>query len=319
MWRSSVKDYRLALKTLIIVAILVAVRVALWRAGIEGMNPSAFISSIIGGGVFVLGLVIAGTLSDYKDAQRVPSDLAANLFVVLRESEAIHRVWGKPNLSRLRNRCIAIVDGLRKDIDAGNSRECEKAIEDLGDSLLEMEDTDVPANYVVRLRSEQAAMRKTAMRVYQIQREEFLPSAYAMIVSFVALIIAFVMFTKVDNLPVTAVTLGFLSFFFIYLLFLLNTINQPFKVGQERGDDDVSLFQLYEFVVHARFHDQDLNSEQVVALAEAVEELEGGQTVEADAHDEAGVVHIDETLAAAIEVTDEVPDELAAEAKKSVN
>jgi hypothetical protein len=34
------------------------------------------------------------------------------------------------------------------------------------------------------------------------------------------------------------ITLGFLSFFFLYLLRLLNVIDTPFKVGQERIGDD---------------------------------------------------------------------------------
>jgi hypothetical protein len=83
------------------------------------------------------------------------------------------------------------------------------------------------------------------------------------------------------NELVTLVTLGFLSFFFLYLLRLLNVINKPFKVGQERGDDDVSLFLLYEFVVHARTADKDLTTEEVVEIAEQIEEAETA-TVDAD-------------------------------------
>ena len=90
---------------------------------------------------------------------------------------------------RLRARLIEVVDGLRRDIDAGNTRDCQTAIEDLSNSFIELEESDVPANYVVRLRQEQAGLRKAALRIYHIQREEFLPSAYAMIVSFVILIL----------------------------------------------------------------------------------------------------------------------------------
>ena len=53
----------------------------------------------------------------------------------------------------------------------------------------------VPANYVVRRRREQAGLRKSALRMYHIQRVEFLPSAYAMIVSFVIMILLLLMFT----------------------------------------------------------------------------------------------------------------------------
>ena len=81
-----------------------------------------------------------------------------------------------------------------------------------------LEESDVPANYIVRLRQEQAGLRKSLLSVYQIQREEFLPSAYAMIVSFVVMILTLLMLTKIHDRVETLVTLGFLSFFFLYLL-----------------------------------------------------------------------------------------------------
>ena len=147
---------------------------------------------------------------------------------------------------------IAVVTSLRGDIASGNTRECQAAIEELSQTLEELEGSDVPANYIVRLRSEQAALRKAALRVYHIQREEFLPSAKAMITSIVAIILLILLFTDMGGLLKSLVTVGFLAFFFIYLLRLLNVIDKPFKAGHERTDDDVSLFLLTEFMVHAR-------------------------------------------------------------------
>ena len=244
LWRGSIRNFRLAVETLVIVAIIVGLRGLLFALGLEGLAPTALVSSIIGGGIFVMGLVIAGTLSDYKDAERAPTDLAAGLYAILRETESMHRVWSKPDMSRLRGRLIEVVNGLRRDIDAGNTRDCQAAIEDLSDSFIELEESDVPANYVVRLRQEQAGLRKAALRIYHIQREEFLPSAYAMIVSFVVMILLLLLFTTIEGPAETLVTVAFLSFFFVYLLRLLNVINKPFKVGQARNDDDVSLFLL---------------------------------------------------------------------------
>jgi hypothetical protein len=70
--RGSIRNFRLALETLVIVAIIVGLRALIFALGFEGLSPTALVSSIIGGGIFVMGLVIAGTLSDYKDAERAP-------------------------------------------------------------------------------------------------------------------------------------------------------------------------------------------------------------------------------------------------------
>jgi hypothetical protein len=239
----------------------------------SGLSTTPLASSIIGGGVFVMGLVVAGTLSDYRDAERAPTDIAASLYALLREGEAMNQIWGKPDLTVLRNRLIAVVTNLRSDINAGNTRDCQEAVEELSVSLLELEDSDVPANYIVRLRAEQASLRKATLRMYHIQREAFLPSAKAMITSLVLIILVMLMFTDMGGQLESLVTLGFLAFFFVYLLRILNVIDKPFKVGKERTDDDVSLFLLTEFVVHAHSAGEGgVAAEDVAVQAEALEQ-----------------------------------------------
>ena len=286
-------NYKVAIETLVIVAALVAIRAVLWNLGFEGISTSPLTSSIVAGGVFVMGLVVAGTLSDYRDAERAPTDLAAGLYAILREAESFEKVWGKPDLRALRQRLITVVTALRADINAGNTRECQAAVEAVGESLLELEESDVPANYVVRLRAEQAGLRKSLLRVYHIQRESFLPSAKAMITTIVAVILVLLLVTKLGGLVESLITLAFLSFFFLYLLRLLNVIDTPFKVGQERTEDDVSLFLLSEFVVHAQAAGTEavVAPEDVEAQAAAIEEqlveVEEVQSAELEAAAEA--------------------------------
>lgn len=252
MLRKVFGNLRIARQTIVMVALLVGARALLWEFGVEGISSTAVTSGIITAGIFVMGLVVAGTLGDYREAERTPTDLAAGLYAILRESEDVHKVWRQPDVTELRRRLIAVVVTLRADINAGNSRTCLAAIEELSDSFREMDDTDVPANTVVRLRAEQAGLRKTLLRIYHLQREEFLPSAYAMIVAFVMFILLVLMFTNFDGLAESLITLGFLSFFFLSLLRLLDIISTPFKVGVDRTEDDVSLFLLSEFVVQAQ-------------------------------------------------------------------
>ena len=64
-----------------------------WGLGVEGMSPTAVSAGIIAGGIFVVGLLVAGTLEGSKEAERAPTDLAAGLYTILRECEAIHAAW----------------------------------------------------------------------------------------------------------------------------------------------------------------------------------------------------------------------------------
>lgn len=300
--RKIVGSYGVAVETIVIVAVLVGIRALLWSVGVTGMSTTPLISSVIGGGVFVMGLVVAGTLADYRDAERAPTDVAAGLYALLRETETMNQLWGKPDMDALRRRLIAVVTSLRADINNGNTRECQAAIEELAESLKELEDSDVPANYIVRLRAEQAALRKSALRVYHIQREEFLPSAKAMIMSIVVIILLMLLLTDMGGLLESLVTVGFLAFFFIYLLRLLNVIDKPFKVGRERTDDDVSLFLLTEFVVYAQTSTAGVIPPE--DFAAKAEELEERLTEVEEAQAEG-----DEAAAAALEDIAQLTDE----------
>ena len=161
----------MAIDTAIIVGAIVAARAVLVAAGVDGMTLSPLTSSIVAGGVFVMGLVVAGTLSDYKDADRAPADMATELYGILRDCESMDAAWNKPDMALLRQRLIAVVTALRADFDAGNTRECQQAVEDLSASFLELEDTDVPANYIVRLRQEQSVLRKAVLHAELPKRE----------------------------------------------------------------------------------------------------------------------------------------------------
>ena len=302
--REALGSYRVAIETAVVVAILIGVRALLWGVGVTGMSTTPLITLEISGGIFVMGLVLAGTLVDYRDAERAPTDVAASLYALLRETEAMNRIWGKPDMAAARARMIAVVTSLRADITNGNTRECQAAIEDLSPTLEELEGTDVPANYIVRLRSEQAGLRKAALRVYHIQREEFLPSAKAMIMSVVVIILLVLLFTDMGGLPESLVTVGFLGFFFIYLLRLLNVIDKPFKAGHQRTDDDVSLFLLTEFMVHAKAEGTEALPPE--DLAAKVEELEEQLAEVEEAHAEG---EMDDAAAALEEVARRVDDE----------
>jgi len=216
----------------------------------EFIALSSIYTSVVGGGIFVIGLIVAGTLSDYKESDRVPAEISAALENIYRDCAAINETLPQFDLETLRERLLGIVYAFRADLSSTDGRSCLAAIEELSPSFVELERLEVPANYIVRLRGEQGAIRKSVLRVYHVQRTEFLPSAYILITTIVALIIAVALFTDIgpldDSLPIVA----FLSFFFIYLVRLLKALDTPFRID-ERTMDDVSLFLLKEFAQRA--------------------------------------------------------------------
>jgi hypothetical protein len=242
-----VGNLEVGVRTVVVVAAVVGLRAAAWVLGLEGMSPAAVSAAAIAGSLFLVGLVVLGALSDYRDARRAPTELAAALYCILREAESMHSVWGAPDVSALRRRLIAVVRSLRADIEDGETRTCQAAIDDLTGTFEELDRSGVPASYVIRLRAEQAGVRTAVLRIYQMEDEPPMSSAYPRTVAFASLIVL-PMVTNFGGLPESLVAVGFLAFLFLALLRLLNVISSPLKSTR----DDMSLFLLREFVVQAQ-------------------------------------------------------------------
>ena len=70
---------------------------------------------------------------------------------------------------------------LRADINAGNTCDRQAVVEEAGESLLELEEGMFPRTTWSSCARSRPGSRKSLLRVYHIQREQFLPSAKAMI------------------------------------------------------------------------------------------------------------------------------------------
>jgi len=231
----------------VIVAVIVAVKALLGVLSFEFVSLSPLYGSIVAGGTFVVALIVSGTLADYKEAERIPAEMAATLENILQDGLATSDSVGGVDVEALRGRLLRVVTGLKMDLVHGDGgRSALEAINGLSASFAEMERLGAPPNYIVRLRTEQGNLRRMILRIYHMQQTEFLPSAYLLIKSIVALIIVALELTRIDPVYEGLLIVGFISYFFVYLTKLLSVLDTPFRVGKGKRDD-VSLFLVDEF------------------------------------------------------------------------
>jgi len=75
-----VLKWKLMLSTLPIVLLLLAVKLFLERVlGFEGLIDFSDVGIILTSGVFLIGFLLAGTMADYKEAEKLPADLSCTL------------------------------------------------------------------------------------------------------------------------------------------------------------------------------------------------------------------------------------------------
>ncbi len=239
------RRWRLLVDTAIIMAVILAVKLIADALGWEFFHVSPLFTSIIAGGIFIVSILLAGTLADYKESEKLPSEIAAALESIYAEGCYIRELHETFDLAELASTLQAVITSIRNDLATPGSRIALEAVSHLSDSFLELERLGVPPNYIVRLKQEQSTLRKNLLRLYHIQRIKFVPSAHNLLSTMVLLIIALLIFTKVEPLHDSLILVAFVSYLFIYLLKLLGTIDTPFRVD-EYTMDDVSLFLLRE-------------------------------------------------------------------------
>lgn len=239
------RRWRIFIETSLIVAGLAAIKLLVDLLGLEFVNVTPLYTSLIAGGIFLVSLLLSGTLADYKESEKMPADIAGSLESIYEDGVSLHEVNPGFHLAQLARSLRQVLSCVRSDLETPSSRGAILALSVVSGSFREMEALGVPPNHIVRLKQEQSNIRKSLLRIYHIQRTQFIPSAYTLLQSVVVLIILLLTVTRIEPRYDSVIMVAFVSFIFIYLMKLIQTIDTPFRVS-EHSMDDVSLFLLRE-------------------------------------------------------------------------
>ena len=216
----------------------------------EFVTLSSLLTSAIGGAIFIIGFLLSGVLSDYKESERLPADIRVALEAIHDDAMCFVEKCREFQLGPLR----AILSGILVTLQKGLGHEGAHSrlqpviaeIDKLTPVIAQMDRLGMPANFVVRLRGQQDQLRRCVFRIYHIQSMQFVPSVYILVKTLVAAIVLLLLFLETEGSPGTALIFGFISYMFIYALYLIETLEQPFRKDHD-SLDDVSMFLLREF------------------------------------------------------------------------
>jgi len=233
---------------MLIVAVIIVVKVALHAVDWEIIAISPLHTSIVAGGIFILSIFLAGILPDYKEAERLPSEFTATIDSMFEDVIGIKRNYAEFDSAGFREALTSALEAFRNDI-VHNERKAYSEIHEIRDALVEMEKAKVPPNFIVKLKQEQGTLIKILLRLYYIQRINFIPSAYYLVVSTAVLVVGILLLTEMKPFGPSAVALGLVAFIFVYLIKLIGVANTPFR-SEGSTRDDVSLFLIEEALEH---------------------------------------------------------------------
>lgn len=249
------KRFRLFFLVAVVVLFLSAVKTTVHYFGLELLELNSLLTSGIGGAIFIIGFLLSSILADYKEAERIPADIRTSIEGIDGDLDCFARQTPELDICEPRMILIRIIDKLRVGLGhQGKHKDLPPVLEEIAKLTPifgRLEGLGMTANFVVRLRSTQDVLRRSVLRVYQIQRVEFVPSVHVLVQTLVFSILFLMLFLKTEGDPASGILFGFISYMFVYALYLIRLLEQPFAKGHA-SVDDVSFFLLDELETHLR-------------------------------------------------------------------
>lgn len=243
--------WKLMLSTVPIAAAILALKVVLELAvGFQGLIEFSDVGIILTAGVFLTGFLLAGTMADYKEAERLPAEISCTLETM--EDIFELAATGRPalNLADLRRELLSLTDAIRSWLlRLFSTPEVFAAMTRMSSVLQQLEHAGA-GPYASRAVPQLLMVRRSVSRIDVIVRTGFLPPAYALLEVLIVMIISLMLIARFRSLVAEFVMVFFVSLINIYMLRLIKDIDNPFDFeGGRRGPDsgEVALFPLDEY------------------------------------------------------------------------
>ena len=241
--------WKLTLKVLPFIAIILIIKLIAHYFKLEFLTLNSLFSAIVSANVFLIGFLISGVLVDYKEAEKLPGELATGLEALTDEISIIY----KNKKSKVAIQALKHISNLSTNIirwfyKKERTNNIQNQITALNDYFLDFEPL-TQANFIVRMKQEQNNLRRIITRIHTIRETSFNPSGYAIAEIITALLCFGLIFTKIDPYYESLFFVTFVSFILIYMVMLIKDLDNPFGYYKEENlSADVSLRPIYDVV-----------------------------------------------------------------------
>lgn len=247
--------WRLMLTTLPVVAAVFVVRLVMERVfGVAGWFDFSDVSAVLTAAAFLVGFMLAGTLADYKESEKLPSEIVTTLETI---DDLVLVSAVKPDFDApaARRAVLAIGERLRDWL----AREKPlSAVLDAVDAMqphfqaMDRAGATPHANRAIVFMN---AVRRSLGRMEVISRTGFLPTGYAILEVMVAAVIVLLLGARFKT-PATEYTLLVcIPLIYVYMLRLIRDIDDPFEYAAglvRRGPAEVDPFPITEYLARMR-------------------------------------------------------------------
>lgn len=232
---------RLLLQVSAIVFVVISVKLIVHSLGWEAISINPLFSGIVAADVFLMGFLLSGVLSDFKESERFPGELAACLENMAQEVSAIRVTKPEAPIGP----CLILLSQLSQDIlqwfyKKKRTAELMERLNDLTSQFALMEPWSQPT-FVARLKQEQSNLRRSLIRIHTIRETSFVSSGYLLAYLVTFLLCIGLILAKIEPFSESLFFVCVISYIMVFLLMLIRDLDNPFGYYKLDSSEDVSL------------------------------------------------------------------------------
>ncbi len=229
------------LKVLPILAAVIVVKYGIHFMGWEILTVSPLFSAIISANIFLLGFLLAGVLTDYKESEKLPGELGASLEALTDEASITYQnkktEAARGCLEHLHILTLSILAWFRKEENTGAMME---KLRGLNHYFLAFESL-TQANFIVRMKQEQSALRRMLIRIHTVRETSFVSSGYAIAEAATFLLTLGMVLLHSERFHESFFIVLVITFVMFYILAMIRDLDNPFGYYERASAEDVSL------------------------------------------------------------------------------
>lgn len=168
------QKWSIAFRILPLVFIVAILKYLSHKFGFEIMELNALFTSLVAGTIFLIGFLISGVLSDFKESEKLPSELSASIKTLFDDAYTIFKGKNSETAYKFiefqKSFTNSLLDWFYK---KERTQLILRKISMINDFIIELDKEGVQANYIIKLKSEQNSLRKIILRIDTIRDTEF--------------------------------------------------------------------------------------------------------------------------------------------------
>jgi len=242
--------FKLAVKTAPFIVVIILLKLSAHYLGYEFLTLNALFTAIVSANIFLIGFLVSGVLTDYKESEKIPGDMASSIATMADEGliliKSKNSIESKNYLLHLKSFGNSLIDWFYK---KERTENLMNLLVSFNNDFLLFE-SQTQANFIARLKQEQNQIRRMITRVHTIRETSFVGSGYAIAEIITLILVIGMIFIKVEPFYESVFFVSFVSFILIYMIFFIKDLDDPFGYTPEDSlvdfVDEVSLKPLLD-------------------------------------------------------------------------